>query len=195
VVVERFGPYRLDEVIERGGMGVVYRAIDTRQDREIALRLLPESLAADEQVRARFEREARVAAYLEDPHVVRIYDFGEIDGRLFLDMRLIRGPSLDALLRIEGPLDQARAVLLVEQVAVALNVAHEAGILHQDVKPSNVMVLPARSDRAEFVYVTDFGIAGAVEAATRSGLTSTGATVGTLAYTAPEQFVGGPVDR
>lgn len=124
-----------------------------------------------------------------------IHGFGEIEGRLYLDMRLIRGPSMEELLRSEGPLTAPRAVSIVGQVASALESAHQAGLLHRDVKPSNVMVLPAQSGRAEFAYLTDFGIARAMEATTRSALTAEGSAIGTLDYMAPELFLGKPIDH
>jgi serine/threonine-protein kinase len=176
-------------------MGVVYRAVDSRHGREVALKVLPEHLASDEQFRARLQREARLTAQLEDPHVVPIHNYGEIDGRLYLDMRMIRGDTLEELLRSCGLFAPPRAVSVISQVAEALEAAHDAGLLHRDVKPSNVMVVPARGQGAEFVYLTDFGIARAVEASTGSALTSNGATIGTLDYMAPEQFLGRTVDQ
>jgi serine/threonine protein kinase len=195
MTTDSFGHYRLCEVIGRGGMGVVYKAHDTRHERDVALKMLPENLASNEEFRARFEREARTTAGLEDPHVVPLHSFGEIDGRLYLDMRLIRGPSLEAILRNEGPLDPPRAISIIEQVASALVAAHNAGLLHRDVKPSNVMVLPAKGSNPEFAYLTDFGISRSVEATTRSALTSDGSTIGTLDYMAPEQFLGHQIDH
>jgi len=185
-VSEHIGHYRLEGLLGRGGMGEVHRAYDTRRQRTVALKLLSPALAHDAGFRERFRREAHAVARLNSPHVVPIHDFGEIDGRLFLDMRLIEGRSLDQLIA-DGPLDVPRAVAVVDQVAAALADAHDQGVVHRDVKPSNVLVTPDG-----FAYLVDFGIARASDGDT--GLTATGATVGTLAYMAPERFAGGPPD-
>ncbi|MGE2724458.1 bifunctional serine/threonine-protein kinase/transporter substrate-binding domain-containing protein [Mycolicibacterium pulveris] len=183
-----FGHYRLQQLIGRGGMGEVYRAYDTRTDRVVALKLLPASMAADETFQQRFRRESQAAAGLNDPHVVPIHGFGEIDGRLYLDMRLIEGRNLGTVLANgPNPLEPALAVSIVEQVATALDAAHEAGLIHRDVKPSNILI----TDR-EFVYLIDFGLA---RSAGEQGLTTAGSTLGTMAYMAPERFEGKPVDR
>ncbi|MGE2689039.1 bifunctional serine/threonine-protein kinase/transporter substrate-binding domain-containing protein [Mycolicibacterium pulveris] len=183
-----FGHYRLQQLIGRGGMGEVYRAYDTRTDRVVALKLLPASMAADETFQQRFRRESQAAAGLNDPHVVPIHGFGEIDGRLYLDMRLIEGRNLGTVLANgPNPLEPALAVSIVEQVATALDAAHEAGLIHRDVKPSNILI----TDR-DFVYLIDFGLA---RSAGEQGLTTAGSTLGTMAYMAPERFEGKPVDR
>lgn len=123
-----FGHYQLQELIGRGGMGEVYRAFDTKTDRVVALKVLPHRLAEDETFQQRFRREAQAAAALNEPHVVPIHSYGEIDGRLYLDMRLIEGRTLGAILSDTGrPLDPALAVNIVEQVAGALDAAHAAG--------------------------------------------------------------------
>ncbi|QVI24589.1 protein kinase [Nocardia tengchongensis] len=163
-------------------MGQVWLAEDTRLEREVALKLLPAELAEDEDYRRRFEREARLAARLRGPHVVPIHAFGELDGRLYIDMELIEGSDLGKTLREEGSLPPARAVDLVSQVAAALDIAHQAGLVHRDVKPSNVITLPSG-----FAYLIDFGIARAVGQAT---ITGTGVAVGTWAYMAPERYSG-----
>src|SRR6476660_1999778 len=126
--------YRLDALIGRGGMGVVYRAHDLALDRDVALKLLAPHLADDVSFRERFLTESRVAASLEHPNVVPIHDAGEIDGQLYLAMRLVEGSDLKAVLR-EGPLEPARAIHILEQVAGALDAAHERGLVHRDVKP------------------------------------------------------------
>ena len=182
-----FGPYELESLIGVGGMGEVWRARDTRRDRLVAIKLLPESLAHDREFTSRFRRESEVAARLREPHVIPIHDYGEIDGRLFIEMRLVDGHDLAGLLA-EGPLPPARAVAIVSQIAEALDAAHADGLVHRDVKPSNVLVTAN-----DFVYVVDFGIARSV-GSTRTALTITGATVGTLDYMAPERFTNEPID-
>lgn len=181
-----FGHYQLRELIGRGGMGEVYRAYDTRTDRIVALKVLPHHLAEDETFQQRFRREAQAAAALNEPHVVPIHGYGEIDGRLYLDMRLIEGRPLGST-GIDGKtLDPAFAVNVIEQVAHALDAAHAAGLIHRDVKPSNILV----TDR-QFAYLIDFGLA---RTAGENGLTTAGSTLGTLAYMAPERFDGGQAD-
>ncbi|MGE3286040.1 MAG: protein kinase [Pseudonocardia sp.] len=184
-----FGPYRLDRLLGRGGMGEVYEAYDTVHERTVALKLLPESATSDEEYRARFRREAKTVATLHEPHVIPIHSYGEIDGRLFLDMRLVVGEDLAAVLARTGPLPSSRAVAIVEQVAAALDAAHASGLVHRDVKPSNVLLTAS-----DFGYLADFGIARSVAASTGARLTVTGATIGTLEYMAPERFTEGPVD-
>ena len=186
--MQQFGQYRIEGIIGSGGMGEVYRAYDTRRDREVALKLLPTALSDDPEYQRRFQRESYAVARLREPHVIPIHDYGEIDGRLFIDMRLVDGPNLGALIERGGPLSPERAVGLVSQIAEALDAAHADGVVHRDVKPSNVLVTAN-----DFVYVVDFGIAHAV-GHTRSKLTMTGATIGTLDYMAPERFESHPVD-
>jgi serine/threonine protein kinase len=191
---DMLGPYRLDGLLGRGAMGEVHRAYDTRRDRTVALKLLPAHLSGDEDYRKRFQREARLAARLTNPHVVPIHDFGDIDGRLFVDMRLVVGQDLAALLAT-GALQPARAVGIIEQVARALDAAHAEILVPRDVKPSNIFLTrPARPDDPEFAYLGDFGIARPIAAGTNSAVTHTGQTLGTWAYMAPERFVTGPVD-
>jgi serine/threonine protein kinase len=180
-----FGRYKLVELLGRGGMGDVWRAYDTVTDRVVAVKVLPAHLADDQTFQERFRREARAAAGLNDPHVVPIHDFGEIDGRLFVDMRLIEGEDLGTLLR-SGPLPPQRAIKIIEQIALALFAAHRIGLVHRDVKPSNILVT-----EDDFAYLIDFGIA---RAAGEAGLTDTGAAVGTWAYMAPERFSTGTAD-
>ena len=185
--MDQFGQYRIEGLIGSGGMGEVYRAHDTRRDRTVALKLLPDALSADADYQRRFRRESYAVARLREPHVIPIHDYGEIDGRLYIDMRLVDGQSLAALLA-GGPLPPERAVTIVAQVAEALDAAHASGLVHRDIKPSNILVTPA-----DFVYVVDFGIAHAV-GHTLSRLTMSGAAVGTLDYMAPERFDNRPID-
>jgi serine/threonine protein kinase len=174
-----FSRYQLIELLGRGGMGEVRRAHDTTIDRTVALKMLLPHFAKDPEFEKRFRREARAAARLDDPHVVPIHDVGEIDGRLYVTMRLINGVDLQTLLNA-GPLDAGRAVHIIEQIASALHSAHQAGLVHRDVKPSNILLTPN-----DFAYLIDFGIARATG---DTALTSANTTIGTWAYMAPERF-------
>jgi serine/threonine protein kinase len=174
-----FGRYRLVALLGRGGMGEVWRAFDTDTDRIVALKLLPPYLSEDEDFQRRFRREAHAAAQLNDPHVIPIHYYGEIDGRLYVDMRLIEGRDLDSVLA-DGPLDPARAVRIIDQVAKALHAAHEVGLLHRDIKPSNILL-----GRDDFAYLIDFGIACAAD---ETRMTKSGNTIGTFAYIAPKRL-------
>lgn len=180
-----FGRYRLMELLGRGGMGEVWRAYDTSTNRTVAIKLLPPHLAQDDSFVQRFRREAEAAAQLNSPHVVPIHDYGEIDGRLFVNMRLIEGRDLQQVLA-EGPLEPARAVRIVEQVARALHAAHKIGLVHRDVKPSNILV-----DDDDFAYLIDFGIA---RGADQTRMTSTGGVIGSWPYMSPERLRAGQVD-
>jgi serine/threonine protein kinase len=179
-----FGRYQLIELLGRGGMGEVWRAQDTAIDRVVAIKMLLPHFARDPDFEKRFRREARTVARLDDPHVVPIHDVGEIDGRLYVTMRLINGVDLDTLLKT-GPIKPERAVHIIEQIASALHTAHRAGLVHRDVKPSNILL--ADND---FAYLIDFGIA---RAADDTALTSEGSTIGTWAYMAPERFRTGDI--
>ena len=181
-----FGRYRLVELLGRGGMGEVWKAFDTATQRVVAVKVLPPQLAADPVFEKRFRREAFTAASLNEPHVVPIHNFGEIEGRLYVDMRLIEGEDLQHVLK-QGPLDAGRAVKVIEQVASALNAAHRAGLVHRDVKPSNILL--AEDD---FAYLIDFGIARVTG---ETGLTGTGNVIGTWPYMAPERFSTGRSDK
>ncbi|OBF90942.1 hypothetical protein A5773_24785 [Mycobacterium sp. 852014-52450_SCH5900713] len=176
-----FGRYRLVELLGRGGMGEVWRAFDTVTERTVAIKVLPIHLADDNVFQQRFRREARAAAGLDEPHVVPIFDFGEIEGRLYVAMRLIQGQDLQGLLS-EGPFQPAYAVRIIEQIATALHAAHRIGLVHRDVKPSNILIT-----EDDFAYLIDFGIA---RAAGETSLTSSNITLGTWAYMAPERFKG-----
>ncbi|MEW5810771.1 MAG: protein kinase [Actinomycetota bacterium] len=180
-----FGRYRLIDLLGRGGMGEVWRAHDTVTDRVVALKLLPAQWAEDELYLQRFRREAHAAARLTEPHVVPIHNYGDVDGRLYVDMRLIDGCDLQSLLA-GGALIPSRAVVIVEQVAMALDAAHQAGLVHRDIKPSNILIA-----RYDFAYLIDFGVARAI---TDTGLTNSAHIVGTLLYMAPERFRNGISD-
>ncbi|MGH3677528.1 MAG: serine/threonine-protein kinase [Mycobacterium sp.] len=180
-----FGPYHLRRLIGRGGMGEVYEAEDTVKDRIVALKLLPEAASHDPVFRKRLQREAHSAGRLQEPHVVPIHDYGEIDGVLYVDMRMIDGTDLRKMLKRYGPMTPARAVAIVRQIASALDAAHESGVMHRDVKPENVLI-----NRDDFAYLVDFGIANA---ATDEKLTDLGTAVGTYAYMAPERFTNDEV--
>jgi predicted Ser/Thr protein kinase len=189
-VHESFGSYDIQREVGRGGMGVVYLATDRRLGRRVALKVIVPELAADPQFRERFEREARVAATLEHPHVVPVYEAGEQDGSLFIAMRFIDGRDLATHVREDGPLAPQRLARLIVQVAGALDAAHRAGVVHRDVKPANVLLAGTGDD--EHAYLTDFGLTR--EAASEGGLTVTGQWVGTVDYAAPEQIMGEPTD-
>jgi serine/threonine-protein kinase len=173
--------YRIDSLIARGGMGVVYRATQLALDRPVALKVIAGELAGDEKFRRRFLSESRLAASLEHPSVVPVYDAREEDGELIVAMRLIEGGDLRKLIDREGPLPPERAIQLLGQVAEALDAAHAAGIVHRDVKPHNVLV------EGERAYLSDFGLA---KAYAETGPGSGASIVGTVEYMAPEQWRG-----
>ena len=173
--------YRIEGLIARGGMGVVYRAVHLGLERPVALKVITRELADRDGFRERFLRESRLAARLDHPSVVPIYDSREVDGELVVAMRLIEGGDLRALLDREGPLSPHRALDLLAQVGGALDVAHAAGIVHRDVKPHNILV---EGDRA---YLSDFGLAKAFDESGSAGGTS---VVGTAHYMSPEQWRG-----
>jgi YVTN family beta-propeller protein len=179
--------YRLEALLGRGGMGVVYRAYDTRLKRNVALKLVAPELSAAERLRVRFLSETEVAASLEHPHVVPIYDAGEVGGQLYLAMRYVEGSDLKTLLRVEGPLEPRRALMICAQIAGALDAAHERGLVHRDVKPSNVLL-----DGNEHVYLADFGLTRRIAERGIDG--AHGLSLGTPAYAAPEQILGEDVD-
>ncbi|MFX0574814.1 protein kinase domain-containing protein [Nocardia nepalensis] len=181
----RFGRYQVLRLIGRGGMGEVYEAYDTVKDRNVALKLLPEALGADPAYRERFRRESHGAARLSNPHVVPIHDWGEVDGRLYIDMRLIDGPDLRKLLTSYGPMSPARAVSIVQQVASALDAAHADHRVHRDVKPENILITRDNMTGDDFAYLVDFGLA---TTPTDPRLTDTGHAIGTFTYMAPERF-------
>jgi len=183
--------YRIEAVLGRGGMGVVYLAEDLRLRRKVALKLLAAELAEDERFRERFLRESELAASIDHPNAIPIYAAGEADGVLYIAMRFVEGTDLRALLLREGsPLEPARALAIVKQVADALDAAHEHGLVHRDVKPANILI--AGSVGAEHAYVSDFGVAKS--ASVSAGLTAAGQFLGTIGYVAPEQIRGEPID-
>jgi serine/threonine-protein kinase len=176
----RLGHYRLRRLLGKGGFGCVWEAEDTVMDRLVALKVLRSEYSENETFRQRLFREARAAGRLHEPHVVPIHRCGEIDGQLYIDMRLIDGNGLEAVLSQEGPLAPARAVAVVRQIAAALDAAHSAGLIHRDVKPANILLADD-----DFACLLDFGLANA---ASDAKLTSTGFTMGTFAYMAPERL-------
>ena len=180
-----FAGYQIEELVGRGGMGVVYRATDLSLERPVALKLIAPELAEDERFRSRFLREPRLAASLDHPNVIPIYDAGEHDGQLYLAMRFVEGSDLRTLIDTEGKLGPERTLAILAQVAGALDAAHRRALVHRDVKPANVLL-----DGDGHVYLTDFGITKQLGGAS----TDTGRVVGTLDYLAPEQIRGDPVD-
>ena len=183
--------YRLDELAGRGGMGVVFRATHIALERQVAVKLIAPELAADEKFRQRFQRESRVAASIDHPHVIPIFDAGDEDGQLYVAMRYVEGTDLGALVAHQGTLEPPQAVELIAQVSDALDAAHERGLVHRDVKPANVLLESRPS--GYHAYLTDFGLVKTVGAA--SGvLTRTGQWLGTPDYAAPEQILGAEVD-
>ena len=176
---------RIEAVAGRGGMGIVYRATQLSLGRPVALKLIAPEHAADGDFRERFQRESRMAAAIDHPNVIPVYEAGEEDGRLYLVMRWVAGTDLHRLLRAEGKLDPMRAAEIVNQVAGALDAAHQAGLIHRDVKPANVLL------SGEHAYLADFGLTRFAGADT---LTTAGHFLGTVDYMAPEQFHPGPND-
>ncbi len=185
---QQIGNYHLETLLGSGGMGDVYKAYDTARGRYVALKLLSEAFSGDQAYLRRFQRESNVAARLRDPHVIPIHDFGEIEGQLFIDMRLVDGADIRVLLDTTGRIAPQRAVYLIGQVAEALDAAHADHLVHRDIKPSNILVT-----LNDFVYVVDFGIARSSDSG-HTSLTHTGTYIGTWHYMAPERFTGRDVD-
>ena len=185
-----FAGHRIEGIAGRGGMGVVYRATHLVLDHVVALKVISSELAGDERFRERFRSESRIAVSIRHPNVVPIHHAGEEDGLLFVTMDLIEGSDLRGLLNQQERLEPKRAVEIVEPVGSALDAAHERGLVHRDIKPGNILLERRRG--TEHVYLTDFGLAKGIEAT--SGVTQSGAFVGTLDYVAPEQIKGERVD-
>jgi serine/threonine-protein kinase len=186
----RVASYRLEEQVGAGGMAVVFRALDERLGRQVAVKVLAPALAWDEDFRRRFIRESRAAAAVDDPHIIPVYEAGESGGVLFIAMRYVPGGDVRSLLRREGPLPPGQVSAIVSPVASALDAAHAAGLVHRDVKPTN-MLLDVRPERPDHVYLSDFGLSkGMLSAA----LTGPGQFLGTPDYVAPEQIQGKPLD-
>ncbi len=184
--------YRIDRELGHGGMGVVYAAEHVALGRSVAVKVVAPDLAADASFRERFLREAQLAAALEHPAIIPIYDAGEANGVLYLAMRRVEGGDLAAELAARGPLDSGRVVHLIAPVAGALDVAHRRHLVHRDVKPQNILIEPASAGEPERVFLTDFGLTKRTDES--AGLTRTGMFVGTFRYAAPEQFQGRAVD-
>jgi serine/threonine protein kinase len=175
--------YEVEGVVGAGGIGIVYRARQLRLDRPVALKLVEPEVAREPVIRERLRREARTVAALDHPNIVPLYEAGEEDGTVYIVTRWVDGTELGTLIRRDGPLEPGRAARIAAQIASALEVAHEKGLVHRDVKPSNVIVTSE-----DHVYLTDFGLtkrAGSV-----SGLTGAGRLLGTIDYVAPEQIEG-----
>ena len=180
--------YRIEGVIGRGGMSVVYLAEHARLERKVALKVLAPELAGSERFHDRFLRESKLAASIDHPNIVPIYDADEAEGVLYIAMRYVEGSDLKEAIRDQGRLEPLRTSAIVDQVASALDAAHARGLVHRDVKPANVLLTP--DDHA---YVSDFGLTK--RAVSVSGLTETGQLIGTIDYVAPEQIKGDPVDQ
>ncbi len=183
---QHLGHYLVREVIGRGGMSVVYRAVDERLERSVALKVLSENLSADPSFRARFAEEARAASAIDHVNVVPLYDFGETDGSFFIAMRLVDGTDLARELAV-GPMPRPRVLDLLGQVGAALDMLHERGLVHLDVKPANVLITENESIGREHVYLADFGL-------TRRGptghRTASGDFLGSPTYASPEHLRG-----
>ena len=184
--------HRLLSVIGRGGMSVVFLAEHIELRRNVALKVLGAQLAEDDAFRERFIRESRMAAALDHPNIVTVYDAGEADGLLYISMRNVEGTDLERLLRAETRLDPGRAVALVSQAAAALDAAHDAGLVHRDVKPGNILLTTDPVTSADHAFLSDFGVTKRIE--TGAGLTRSGQFVGTVDYVAPEQIQDRDVD-
>jgi streptogramin lyase/pimeloyl-ACP methyl ester carboxylesterase len=182
--------YRIEAILGRGGMGVVYLAEQAALGRKVALKILSSDLAADETFRRRFIRESQLAASIEHPNIIPIYDAAEAEGELFIAMRFIDGPNLATVIHDEGPLAFDRTISIMSQVGDALDAAHQQGLVHRDVKPANILIAPGQ--HGELVFLSDFGVTK--RGTSESHLTSSGQLLGTVDYMAPEQIQGKAVD-
>ena len=189
-----YAGYRIDGLLGRGGMSVVFRAENPRLGNLVALKLLAPELAHDDMFRERFVRESRVAASINHPNIVPIYDFGDHDGLLYIVMRYVQGADLKHMIQRRGRLTPQQTVAVITQAGRALDAAHARGLIHRDVKPANFLIEPSSADDggADHVYLADFGLTK--HSQSKSGLTATGVFVGTIDYVAPEQISGGDVD-
>ena len=194
MVGDELAGYRLRGVLGRGGMSVVYEAENPRLGSTVALKVLAPELATNDLFRARFLRESRIAASLNHPNVIPIYDMGAHDDLLFIAMRYVVGADLRVVLKAKRVLTPDQALLLIGQAGRALDAAHRNGLVHRDVKPGNILIERGSDDESEpdHVYLSDFGLSK--HAASRSGLTATGEFMGTVDYISPEQIRGRPVD-
>jgi tRNA A-37 threonylcarbamoyl transferase component Bud32 len=185
--------YRVESFISRGGMAVIYRAHDRRLGRRVALKLLAPELSQDERFQQRFLRESRLAASLDHPNIIPIYEAGEASGLLYIVMRYVEGSDMKELLDREGPLDLDRITAILRQVGAALDAAHARGLVHRDVKPGNILIASGTGrEDPDHVYLTDFGLTK--RSSSLSGQTTSGRFIGTMEYVAPEQIGGKPVD-
>jgi serine/threonine protein kinase len=187
--------YRIEARLGRGGMGEVYRAVQLSLDRRVALKVLAPKLAADDVFRRRFLRESRIAASIDHPSIIPIYETGEDGGLLYIAMRYVDGMDLSTLLRREGRLEPARALAIMAQVASALDAAHARGLVHRDVKPANILLAAGPAGSDGHCYLCDFGLIKEVNTQqAQSALTATDQFVGTIPYVAPEQIEGRDID-
>ena len=182
---DEFGPYTIQSVLGRGGMGTVYLATHARLDRRVAVKVISPDLADDPDFRARFLRESQLAASLDHPHVIPIYDADEVEGVLYLAMRYVDGPSLQTLIRERGAMSHGDTLRIAEQIGGALDAAHAAELIHRDLKPANVLLADGHA------YLCDFGLA---KRTSSRGMTQAGSFVGTVDYCSPEQIRGEPLD-
>jgi serine/threonine protein kinase len=192
MVGDEFAGYRLRAVVGRGGMSVVYQAENPRLGSVVALKVLAPEIATDDVFRARFLEESRIAASLNHPNVIPIYDMGPADDLLYIAMRYVAGTDLRAVLKKHSPLPPADSIFLTGQAARALDAAHRKGLVHRDVKPGNLLIEHGQDGDPDHVYLSDFGITKYM--LSRSGLTKTGEFLGTIDYVAPEQIQETPVD-
>jgi serine/threonine protein kinase len=182
-----FAGYEIESVVGVGGIGTLYRARQLRLDRPVALKVVEREMATDPVIRERLRREARAVAALDHPNVVPLYEAGEHDGTVYIVTRWVEGTELGTLIHTQGPLEPGRAARTAAQMAAALEVAHEKGLVHRDVKPSNVILTPE-----DHVYLTDFALVK--RAGTAVGLTAVDEMLGTVDYVAPEQIEGSEPD-